>query len=136
MKVLVIDGQGGKLGRELIERIRAQLPDTFITAVGTNSLATQAMLKASPDEAATGENPVVVSARFANVILGPVGIAIADSFVGEVTPAMALAVAQSRAKKILIPFNRCDTLIAGAGNQSGDELIADAIQKCKSFVES
>ena len=131
MKILVIDGQGGKLGKALIERVKAEIPGAYVTAVGTNAVATQTMLKASPDATATGENPVIVACRSADVILGPVGIAIADSLLGEITPTIALAVAQSSAVRVLIPFNRCETLIAGVQNLSGDHLIDDAIRLIK-----
>lgn len=89
------------------------------------------MLKAGADEAATGENPVVVACRRADVIIGPIGIVIADSLLGEVTPKMAIAVAQSSAVRILIPMNRCDNLVAGVGSLSIAELAADAVRKLK-----
>ena len=98
MRILVIDGQGGKIGKSLIEAIKKQWPKAHITAIGTNSLATAAMLKAAPSEAATGENPVVVCAPRADVIIGPIGILVADALLGEVTPRMAVAVGQSRRK--------------------------------------
>lgn len=114
MRIVVIDAQGGRIGKQLISAIRKELPQLDITAVGTNGAATAAMLSAGPDRAATGENAVAVACRTADVILGPVGVAIADSMLGEVTPAMALAVGQSRARRILIPFDNCDTVIVGA----------------------
>ena len=102
MKILVIDGQGGGIGKQLISRLKENIPDAEITAAGTNSFAVQAMLKAGADHAATGENAVVVGCRTADVIAGPVGIVIADSLYGEITPAIALAVAQSNARRVLI----------------------------------
>lgn len=126
-RILVIDGQGGRIGSQLIEVIRERITDVEITAVGTNSIATSAMLKSSPDFAATGENPVVVSARRADVIVGPIGIVIADSLCGEVTPAMAMAVGQSDAARILIPVNRCDNMVAGVGDIPLAALIRDAV---------
>ena len=98
MKVLVIDGQGGGLGRQLVTALKAYAPDIEVLAVGTNSTATNAMLKAGADQAATGENSVLAASRQADVIMGPVGIVIADSMLGEITPAMAVAVGQSTAK--------------------------------------
>ena len=89
MKILVVDGQGGKLGRQLVERLIPACPEAEITAVGTNSLATSAMRKAGTVRAATGENAVVVNCRTADVIVGPIGIVIADALLGEITPAMA-----------------------------------------------
>lgn len=134
MNCLVIDGQGGRLGKLLIEGIRREFPEAEITAVGTNAAATATMLKAGADEAATGENPVVVACRKADVIIGPIGIVIADSLLGEVTPKMAVAVAQSRAARVLVPMNRCDNLIAGVSTQSIGELAADAVEKIKEAV--
>lgn len=134
MNCLVIDGQGGRLGKLLIEGIRREFPEAEITAVGTNAAATATMLKAGADEAATGENPVVVACRKADVIAGPIGIVIADSLLGEVTPKMAVAVAQSRAARVLVPMNRCDNLIAGVSAQSIGELAADAVEKIKEAV--
>ena len=134
MNYLVIDGQGGRLGKLLIEGIRREFPEAEITAVGTNAAATATMLKAGADEAATGENPVVVACRKADVIAGPIGIVIADSLLGEVTPKMAVAVAQSRATRVLVPMNRCDNLVAGVSAQSIGELAADAVAKIKEAV--
>lgn len=131
MRFLVIDGQGGRLGKLLIEEIRKEFPGEEIMAVGTNATAASTMLKAGADEAATGENPVVVACRRADVIIGPIGIVIADSLLGEVTPKMAIAVAQSSAVRILIPINRCDNLVAGVGSLSIAELAADAVRKLK-----
>lgn len=125
-KILIIDGQGGRIGSQLIEALRERIKDAEITAVGTNSIATANMLKASPDSAATGENPVIVACRKADVIAGPVGIVIADSLGGEVTPKMAKAVGQSNAARVLIPVNRCDNMVAGVGDVPLTALIRDA----------
>ena len=119
MNVLVIDGQGGGLGRQLVAAISAACPEARLTAVGTNSLATSAMLKAGTVRAATGENAVVVNCRTADVIVGPIGIVMADALLGEITPAMAQAIAQSDARRILIPANRCDTLVVGVSAPIG-----------------
>lgn len=110
MNILVIDGQGGRLGKQVIETVRKNFPESRITAVGTNAMATAAMLKGGADEGATGENPVIVACRRADYIIGPIGIVIADALLGEVTPKMAAAVGQSDAVRILIPMNRCDNL--------------------------
>lgn len=129
MNITVIDGQGGQLGARLVKEILTQLPDAALTAVGTNAAATAAMLKAGAQNAATGENPVVVACRKADVIIGPVGIVIADSLLGEVTEKMALAVGRADAVRILIPMNKCDNLVAGVPNLSTGVLIADAVAK-------
>ena len=96
MRVLVIDGQGGGLGRQLVTAITALCPEAELTAVGTNSMAASAMLKAGAARAATGENAVVVNARRADIIVGPIGIVIADALLGEITPAMAPSGCSSR----------------------------------------
>ena len=113
MRILVIDAQGGGLGKQIVSRIRETNPDYHITAVGTNTEATNAMRKAGADIAATGENAVIVNSRNADVICGPIGIVIADSLYGEITPEMAMAVAQSSATRLLIPINRCENIIIG-----------------------
>lgn len=114
VKIVVIDAQGGRIGKQLVTALRRELPDAELTAVGTNEAATAAMLSAGADRAATGENAVVVACRTADVIVGPVGVAIADAMLGEVTPVMAKAVGQSAAKRVLIPFDNCDNLIVGS----------------------
>lgn len=136
MNILVIDAQGGGLGKQLVAAIRKTLPDAVITAVGTNTAATSAMLKAGADRSATGENAVVVCCRTADVIAGPIGIVIADSMLGEITPAMAAAVGQSAAKRVLIPVNRCETLVAGVGGASTGELLVDAARKIAAMAEA
>ena len=133
MRILVIDAQGGGIGKQLIAAIKQELPEAKITAVGTNSNATAAMLKSGADEAATGENSVVVCAKYADVIVGPIGIVIADALLGEITPKMALAVAQSNAVRVLIPFNHCDNFIAGVSDLNTKTLINDAVRKIKAL---
>ena len=131
MTILIIDAQGGGIGRQLVTAIKQSIPAATVIAVGTNTVATTAMLKAGADEAATGENSVTVGCRRADIIVGPIGIAIADSMLGEVTPKMALAVAQSSAKRILIPFNHCDNIIAGISDFSIGALIQSAVDEIK-----
>ena len=128
-KILVIDGQGGQLGSQIVKELLAKFPGVHITAVGTNAVATASMIKAGAAKAATGENPVIVACRKADIIIGPIGIVIADALLGEVTPAMAVAVAQADATRILIPMNKCENLVAGVGNPSTTVLIQDAISK-------
>ena len=117
-KVLVIDGQGGGLGRQLVSALAAACPEAELTAVGTNSLAANAMLKAGASRAATGENAVVVNCRRADVIVGPIGIVIADALLGEITPAMAAAVCQSGARRVLVPINHCENYVVGPRRRS------------------
>ena len=113
MKIVVIDGQGGRLGGLLVERVKARLPQAQVYALGTNTAATAAMLKAGADFGATGENPVVRNVMDADGVLGPVGILVANAILGEVTPAMAEAVGSCQAKKFLVPMNSCGVLVAG-----------------------
>ena len=130
-KVLVIDGQGGGLGRQLVSALAAACPEAELTAVGTNSLAANAMLKAGASRAAPGENAVVVNCRRADVIVGPIGIVIADALLGEITPAMAAAVCQSGAKRVLVPINHCENYVVGVPDQPVSQLVAAAAQKVK-----
>lgn len=129
MKILIIDAQGGGFGKQLVSAVKRSFSQLDVTAVGTNSIATSAMLKAGADHAATGENAVIVSCRKADIIAGPIGIVIADSLYGEISPAIALAVAQSDAKRVLIPFNHCDNIIAGVADTSAGKLIQSAIEE-------
>mgnify|MGYP003307589790 CR=1 FL=1 len=134
MKLLIIDAQGGGFGKQLVTAVKREFPQLEITAVGTNTVATGAMLKAGADHGATGENAVMVGARRADVIMGPIGIVIADSLQGEITPAMALAVAQSSACRILIPFNHCENIIAGVADLSMGRLIQSALEELKKIL--
>ncbi|MDD5918630.1 MAG: DUF3842 family protein [bacterium] len=129
MKILVIDAQGGGIGKQVVAAIKREQSHIEITAVGTNSTATTAMLKAGADHAATGENAVVVGCRTADVIIGPIGIVIADAMFGEVTPTMAIAVGQSRAKRLLIPVNHCDNIIVGISDLSVGSLIEEVLKE-------
>lgn len=128
MHILIIDGQGGKIGRAVAEAVLKELPETHLSVIGTNAIATSNMLRSGVKDAATGENPVVVTAPKADVIIGPVGIVIADSLMGEVTPKMALAVGQSSAKKVLIPLNRCDNIVVGVEDIPLGEMIRRTIE--------
>ena len=128
MEILVIDGQGGGLGRAVVAALKSHFPEAVINAAGTNSQATKEMLKAGALHAATGENPVAVMARSADIIIGPIGIVIADSMYGEVTPKMAVSVSQARAKRILIPVNLCDNIVVGVPDTSLSAMI-DGVTK-------
>lgn len=134
MNILIIDAQGGGIGRQLVAAIKKRFPGQTVTAVGTNSAAASAMLKAGADQAATGENAVVVCCRNADLIIGPVGIVIADSLLGEITPAMAVAVGQSRAKRILIPVNQCDNYIVGVPDLTLARLIEGVIKEVEKYI--
>ena len=135
MKILVIDGQGGNIGCRIAKMITEQIPSADIRLVGTNSIATANMMKSGVSAAATGENAVIVGCRWADVIVGPIGIVIADALMGEVTPAMAAAVGQSSAVRVLVPLNKCETIVAGADKLSASELLLEAVQKIKLVSE-
>lgn len=129
INILIIDAQGGGIGKQLVAAIKEKMPKAVITAVGTNTIATTAMLKAGADNAATGENAVVVGCRRADVIIGPIGIVIADALHGEITPTMALAVGQSMAKRILIPINHCNNIIVGVSDFTVGQLIKGVLEE-------
>ncbi len=131
LRITIIDGQGGGIGKQLVAGIKENCADAVITAVGTNGIATSAMLKAGADDGATGENAVIVACRNADFIIGPIGIVIADSLCGEITPAMAVAVGQSPAQRILIPVNHCDNIVVGVPDLSVGKLIQCVIEWLK-----
>jgi len=134
MKIVIIDGQGGRLGQLLTEAVVNEKTGCEIYAIGTNSAATSAMLKAGADFGATGENPVIVACRDADVIIGPVGIVCADALLGEITPAMAAAVGQSRAVKLLLPVSHCKNLIVGTKQLSMNELVKETTERLKELL--
>ena len=121
MTIMVIDGQGGKMGKGLVEMLKKSCPEDEILAIG--------MLKAGADAGATGENPAVVTSRTADIIVGPMGIVIADSLMGEITPKMAVAIGQSPAKKVLIPVNRCQHFVVGCRDVSMGEYVKLAVEE-------
>lgn len=135
MMILVVDGQGGGLGRLLVRELKGAFPQAEIAAVGTNSTAANAMMKAGADFAATGENAVVVNCRHADIIVGAVGIVIADSMWGEITPRMAQAVGQSDARRVLIPINLCSNLVVGVSEMSMSKLVQAAVDTVRRLAE-
>lgn len=135
MKIVIIDGQSGKIGKSITEQIRKISPDLELYGIGTNSLATSAMLKGGADFCATGENACMINAQDADIILGPIGIIIADSLLGEITPAIAAAIGSSKAYKILIPTNRCNHFIAGCQENSLSESIRIAVEKLETVLK-
>ena len=134
-QVVVIDGQGGRLGGQVIEKMIAAGLDADVTAVGTNSIATAAMLKAGAPRGATGENAVCVNSRRADVIIGPVGIVVADALLGEITPEMAAAVGRSDAVKLLIPVNQCSSIIVGTADMPMAALVTRTVEMLKEIIE-
>ena len=135
MNIMVIDGQGGRMGKSIVEQMKRNFPEDEILAIGTNSIASAAMLMSGADAGATGENPAIVGCRTADLIIGPLGIVIADSLLGEITPAMAAAIGQSRAKKILLPVNRCQHYVVGCRNLPLGELVRMAVELVRQFKE-
>ena len=128
MKVVVIDGQSGRMGQLFIERAKtAKLPCELL-AVGTNAIATSAMMKGGASAGATGENPVLVACRTADVVVGPIGILSADSLMGEITPAMAVAIGQCQAKKLLLPVNQCSNIVVGTQALTLSKLVEEAVE--------
>lgn len=138
MRLLIIDGQSGRLGAQIIEGLRKaglSQPHTIV-AVGTNALATSAMINAGADQGATGENPVAVQCRCADVIVGPIGITLADAMLGEVTPLMAAAVGRSAAQRILLPSDRCATLVVGVQPMTRKQLVDAAVERILQTVSA
>lgn len=136
MTVLIVDGQGGGVGKTLVSRLKKSLPDLRIIAVGTNSIATSVMKKAGADAAATGENAVRVNAAGADIIAGPLGIIVPDSLYGEITGVMAASIAASNALKVLVPFNNCRVMIAGADDKSAAETMENALEIIEKAVKN
>lgn len=143
MKIVIIDGQGGKMGSLLIEKLKSSSlfqeqevssrPSVY--AIGTNSIATAAMLRSGADYGATGENPVIVNTKDAQIIAGPIGILAADSLLGEITPAMSVAIGQSTAQKVLLPVNRCNHYVVGVSELSMQDLITQAVNFILTFIK-
>lgn len=134
MKIVIIDGQGGRMGQAVIVHLKKSHPELSITAVGTNSIATSAMLKAGADAGATGENPVIVASKEADIIIGPIGIVIADSLLGEITSSMAEAIGKSQAHKILIPVNKCNHYVVGCEDLTLTEFISLVIKQVENLI--
>ena len=135
MKITIIDGQGGKMGKAVIEQLKKQFPGQKLLALGTNGIATAAMLKAGADQGATGENPVLVACRDSDIIIGPIGIVMADALLGEVTSAMAVAIGRSPAFKVLMPVNRCNNHVVGCEQLSINEIITLTCQQVAAHIK-
>ena len=133
--VVVIDGQSGRMGQLFIQKAKAAELNCTYTAIGTNAIATAAMLKAGAAQGATGENPVLVACRTADIIAGPIGILSADSLMGEISPAMAMAVGQSNAKKVLLPVNQCSNIVVGTQKLTLSKLMDEAVELLRSLLD-
>ena len=134
MKVVIIDGQGGRLGQLLCEAIVSESLGCELFAIGTNSIATSAMLKGGAKQGATGENPVIVASRDADIIIGPIGIVSADSLLGEITPAMAVAIGQSKALKLLLPVSHCNNQVIGVKPLTMGEMVKATVERLKELL--
>jgi acyl-coenzyme A synthetase/AMP-(fatty) acid ligase len=131
MNILVIDGMGGGIGKAVIEHIRNNFNDVTITAVGTNSIATSAMIKAGADYGATGENAVVFNCAKADFIIGVTGIIFANAMHGEISPKMAEAVSSSSAHKILLPIDKCNVTVLGVAEKPVQSYITEITAQIK-----
>lgn len=129
MRIMVMDGQGGGVGRSLIEEIHLKFPDAELVAVGTNAAATSNMMKGGKAIGATGENAVIYNSRRVDVIVGPIGIVMANTMLGEITPKMAEAVASSDARIFLIPMSRCNVQVMGVESRKLGDYIKEAVEK-------
>lgn len=136
MKVLVIDGQGGGIGRAVVAALKQRKPDLPLTALGTNAIATTAMLKAGADKGATGESAIRYQCRDADIIVGVIGILHANAMLGEISPEIAAAVSASEAEKVLIPLERCGLHVVGVTPQTVEEKVAQAAATVARLVEA
>lgn len=130
-KIIVIDGQGGGLGKNITEQLKKEWPDAEVTAVGTNSAATAAMLRAGANIGATGENAVIFNCKTADIILGPLGVCLSGAMHGEISAAIAAAVSESPAVKLLIPISKCNARIVGVAEKNMAALIAEMMNELR-----
>lgn len=130
MKIAVVDGQGGGIGKIIISKLKDNIDETHeLIALGTNSTATTGMIKAGANSGATGENAIKVMSKRVDIILGPLAIMVPDAMMGEITPEIALSISSSEAKKILLPFNKCNMVIAGVQGKKLNKLIEELVQE-------
>lgn len=132
MKVAVVDGQGGGIGKAITEKLRKEFGEKIeIYAFGTNALATAALLKAGANEGATGENAIIQNMSEMDMVVGPLGIIVAHSMLGELTPRMAEAIAKSKARKLLLPINRVRIDVIGAKAEPLPHLVNELLMQVK-----
>jgi hypothetical protein len=133
--IAVIDGQGGGIGSAMIKRLRENLAEEVeIIALGTNAMATGAMLKAGANKGASGENAIVQSVKTMDIIIGTTGIVLANSMMGELTPKMAEAIASSPAMKCLLPLKIPEVEVIGAPKEPLPHLIDQLVKRIKEII--
>jgi NAD(P)-dependent dehydrogenase (short-subunit alcohol dehydrogenase family) len=135
MRVAVVDGQGGGIGRAIVERIKKELPEITVTALGTNAMATGQMLRAGADEGATGENAIVHNMQHVDVVMGVIGILNANAMMGELSPAMAVAIGSSHTYKILLPINRCHIHVVSVEDIPLSVHLDNAVKALREYLE-
>lgn len=136
MHVAVVDGQGGGIGRAIVERIRKEFPDITITALGTNSTATGQMVRAGADEGATGENAIIHNMQHVDVVMGVIGILNANAMLGELSPAMATAIGGSHTYKILLPINRCHIHVVSVRDIPLSVHLDNAVEALREYIRT
>ncbi len=137
MRLAIVDGQGGGIGATIIKGLRQVIgQDIEILALGTNSTATSRMMKAGANRGATGENAIVTTCKKVDLIIGPISIIMADSMMGELTPAMASAISSSEARKILLPLSQENVILVGASGEPLPHLVQEAIGRIKEMWEN
>lgn len=129
--IVVVDGQGGGVGKAIIEAIKKYDPECFVLGIGTNTVATNNLKKGGANAIATGENAIIYNCERANIIIGPIGISFANSMYGEISPAMAKAINESDAMKYLLPISKCRAPIVGVESKTLNEYIQDLITLLK-----
>jgi hypothetical protein len=136
MRIAVVDGQGGGIGRAIVEKVRAAIPDAEILALGTNSAATGQMLRAGADDGATGENAIIHNMKSVDIVVGVIAIINANSMLGELSPGMAQAIGESRAFKVLLPINRCNIHVVSVQDAPLSVHLDNAINVIREYVRS
>jgi len=135
MKVVVIDGQSGHLGQLIVEEIVKRKLNCSLYGIGTNCIATSLMMKSGASFGATGENPIIVNVKDADVIIGPIGIICADALLGEITSSIAISVGQAKAIKLLLPYNHCNNQVVGVEKLSMNELVKRSIDELSKIIK-
>lgn len=136
MRVAVIDGQGGNIGKAIVEKLRKIIPeDVEIIALGTNAIATSSMMRAGANEGATGENAIIYNVKKVDLIMGTISLVVANSMCGELTAHMANAISESPARKMLLPLNRNNIEIAGVDKKEPlPHLLDTMLQSLKEYL--